>query len=146
MQCTCCCGIWATFHFLFFLHKRLTTISKRLTFSSAGMRVIGLNGVDRSNFDTKAYVAVLFCEVLEAQTNRILLWARFTRLLHCTVLRVLTTVLLSFTGFWGAVRNMMDTKNDAVFSVFHRAYSHIFTYIHIYSHIFTYIHQHMHTF
>lgn len=29
------------------------------------MRVIGLNGVDRSNFYTKAYTAVLFREAVE---------------------------------------------------------------------------------
>jgi hypothetical protein len=83
-------------------------------FSSAGMRVIGLNGVDRSNFDTKAYTAVLFCEVLEVQTHRILLSARFAQLLYCIVLRVLSTVPLSLTSASGAVRRMMDTKNDAV--------------------------------
>jgi hypothetical protein len=49
-------------------------------FSSAGMRVIGLNGVDRSNFDTKAYTAVLFSELVEAQTHRILLSAHFSQL------------------------------------------------------------------
>jgi hypothetical protein len=67
-------------------------------FSSAGMRVIGLNGVDRSNFDTKAYMAALFCEVVEAQTHRILLSARFSQREHCTVLHVLSTVLLSGTS------------------------------------------------
>jgi len=66
-------------------------------FSSAGKRVIGLNGVDRSNFDTKAYTAVPFCEAVEAQTRRILLSARFAQLLHCIVLHVLGTVLLSLT-------------------------------------------------
>jgi len=33
-----------------------------------------------------------------------------------------------------------------IFSAFHRAYSHIFTYIHIYLHIFTYIYIYSHIF
>jgi len=64
-------------------------------FSPADMWVIGLNGVDRSNFHTKAYTAVLFCKVVEAQTLRVLLWARFARLFHCIMVHVLDTVALS---------------------------------------------------